>query len=65
MKKQTTRWMLAAILILCGVIASCKKETTDPENGIVKLQCEKPNYLVEGDTVALISPSYFTPMENV
>ena len=65
MKKQTTRWMFAAILILCGVITSCKKETPDPENGIVKLQCEKPNYLVEGDTVALISPSYFTPMENV
>ena len=65
MKKQTTRLMLAAFLILCGVMASCKKETTDPENGTVKLQCEKPNYLVEGDTVALISPSYYTPMENI
>ena len=53
--------MLAAILILCGVMTSCKKGTTNP----LKLQCEKPNYLVEGDTVALISPSYFTPMENV
>ena len=65
MKKQTTRWMLTAIFILCGVMIACKKEKTDPENGIVKLQCEKPNYLVEGDTVALISPSYYTPMENV
>jgi muramoyltetrapeptide carboxypeptidase len=64
MKKQT-RLMLTAILILCGVMTSCKKETTDPEHGTVKLQCEKPDYLVEGDTVALISPSYFTPMENV
>lgn len=61
MKKRTSRWMLAAILIFCGVMSSCKKETTNP----LKLQCEKPNYLVEGDTVALISPSYFTPMENV
>ena len=65
MKNQTTRWMLAAILILCGVMTSCKKETNNPENETIKLQCEKPSYLMEGDTVALISPSYFTPMENV
>ena len=65
MKKQTSRWMLATILILCGALLSCNKEKTDPENGIVKLQCEKPAYLVEGDTVALISPSYYTPMESV
>ncbi len=65
MKNQTTRWMLAAILIFCSVMTSCKKETTNPENETIKLQCEKPSYLMEGDTVALISPSYFTPMENV
>ena len=65
MKKQTSRWMLAAILILCGAMTSCKKETLKPENETLKLQCEKPAYLVEGDTVALISPSYYTPMENV
>ena len=65
MKKQTSRWMLAAILILCGAMTSCKKETPKPENETLKLQCEKPAYLVEGDTVALISPSYYTPMENV
>ena len=64
MKKQTTCWMLAAILILCSAMLSCNK-TTDPENGIVKLQCEKPAYLVEGDTVAFISPSYYIPMENL
>ena len=65
MMKQASRWMLAAILILCGVMTSCKKETPKPENETLKLQCEKPAYLVEGDTVALISPSYYTPMENV
>lgn len=65
MKKQTSRWMLAAILILCGAMTSCKKETPKPENETLKLQCEKPAYLVDGDTVALISPSYYTPMENV
>ena len=52
--------MLAAILILCGILSSCKKETKT-----LTLQCKKPAYLVEGDTVALISPSYYTPMENV
>ena len=54
MKKQTTHWMLTAILIICGVMTSCKKETTNPENETIKLQCEKPSYLMEGDTVALI-----------
>ena len=29
------------------------------------LNCAKPDYLKAGDKVALISPSYFTPMENV
>lgn len=29
------------------------------------INCVKPDYLVSGDKVALISPSYFTPMENV
>ena len=31
----------------------------------VELNCAKPDYLKAGDKVALISPSYFTPMENV
>ena len=34
-------------------------------NQPVALNCEKPDYLKAGDKVALISPSYFTPMENV
>ena len=29
------------------------------------IDCLKPDYLKAGDRVALISPSYFTPMENV
>ena len=48
-------------------VASCEKEESitvidDPQ---ASLHCVKPNYLKEGDRVALISPSYFTPMENV
>ncbi len=63
--KHTMHWMLAAILVFCGTLASCHKEPVTPESGTVKLQCVKPAYLVAGDTVALISPSYYTPMENV
>lgn len=29
------------------------------------INCMKPDYLKAGDRVALISPSYFSPMENV
>jgi muramoyltetrapeptide carboxypeptidase len=63
------QWMLAAILI-CGasVITSCSKDDETPEmntDQTVTLNCEKPEYLKAGDKVALISPSYFTPMENV
>ena len=52
----------------CGLmLTSCSEEddsiipTHDEQ---VMLNCEKPDYLKAGDRVALISPSYFTPMEN-
>jgi muramoyltetrapeptide carboxypeptidase len=56
------------ITIVAMVFASCKKEEVKPEpnnNTVVVLNCVKPAYLKAGDTVALISPSYYTPMENV
>ena len=31
----------------------------------ITLNCREPDFLKQGDKVALISPSYFTPMENV
>ncbi len=37
---------------------------TSSENAII-INCVKPGYLKEGDKVALISPSYYTAMENV
>ena len=48
-------------------VASCEKEESitvidDPQ---ASLHCVKPDYLKAGDRVALISPSYYTPMENV
>jgi len=68
--KQKTTWMFAAILALCGtVLTSCSKDddpdVTPTPGQLVLLECQKPEYLKAGDKVALISPSYFTPMENV
>ena len=68
--KQKILWMLAAILTFCGMtmLTSCSEddETTvvNPDQPVV-LNCVRPDYLEAGDKVALISPSYFTPMENV
>ena len=50
------------------VLASCKKEEIHPvptPSGDGVTNCVKPAYLSAGDTVALISPAYYTPMENV
>ena len=50
------------------MLTSCDDDddtvVVDPNQPVV-LNCEKPDYLKAGDKVALISPSYFTPMENV
>ena len=61
-------WVLAAILTCGFMVTSCDNDDNyivpTPDEPVV-LNCEKPNYLKVGDKVALISPSYFTPMENV
>ena len=61
--------MTAAAILTCGLmLTSCSDDNdtvvVNPEQTVV-LNCEKPDYLKAGDKVALISPSYFTPMENV
>ena len=62
--------MIATILTICGanMMTSCDNEDNNivptPDEPVV-LNCAKPDYLKTGDKVALISPSYFTPMENV
>ena len=69
--KQMKIWPLAALLTLSGqtVLSSCSSdddETVSPApQQPVEINCVKPDYLKAGDKVALISPSYFTPMENV
>ena len=63
------RRLALVILFIATVfaVASCEKEESitvidDPQ---ASLHCVKPDYLKAGDRVALISPSYYTPMENV
>ena len=60
-------WMFS--ILICGsVLTSCTKddeEVSPTPNEPVVINCVKPDYLKAGDKVALISPSYFTPMENV
>ena len=63
MRKATLLLTIAALIFV-----SCGKEENKPvpvPEGTVTLNCVKPAYLSTGDTVALISPSYYTPMENV
>ena len=60
---------LAAILCCAMTLTSCSSDDDTPEvtpnDKSIVLNCAKPGYLKAGDKVALISPSYFTPMENV
>ena len=59
--------LISGILITGIVLVSCQKENPDnnPSDNGITLSCVKPDYLRAGDKVALISPSYHTPMENV
>jgi muramoyltetrapeptide carboxypeptidase len=60
--------MAAVILLGCLMVTACGKDDTDtmqPPDSSVSLRCVRPDYLRPGDKVALISPSYYTPMENV
>ena len=66
------QWAMTTAIMLCSasIITSCSKDDDDettavPPDQTVVLNCAKPGYLKAGDKVALISPSYFTPMENV
>jgi muramoyltetrapeptide carboxypeptidase len=58
---------IITVLLLAAVfaLASCNKESITPIEDTQTLQCVKPAYLKAGDKVALISPSYYTPIENV
>ena len=61
--------ILCLVFTFCGMItmSSCSDddEIMPDEEKPVAIKCVKPDYLKAGDKVALISPSYFTPMEKV
>jgi muramoyltetrapeptide carboxypeptidase len=65
--KKSFLWMLTAILTCGLMLTSCSKDDDGPTPTPkpIVLDCIKPDYLKAGDKVALISPSYYTPMENV
>lgn len=52
-------------LILSSFTVACTKDDPVHSDSTVTLSCKQPEYLKAGDKVALISPSYFTPIENV
>jgi len=68
MKKLITMAVVAMMTTM--TLTSCSKDDNEinivptPEEPMV-LNCVKPDYLKAGDKVALISPSYFTPMETI
>ena len=55
---------IIAILAVCSILTSCNKDIV-PQDEPLTLNCVKPAYLKAGDTVALISPSYYVAMEYV
>ena len=65
-------FVLAAVALMTAMnglmLTSCSNDDDTPvvpPDQLVVLNCAKPDYLKASDKVALISPSYFTPMENV
>lgn len=72
MRKFTFFLFTAMLLCGSGMLSSCDEDDDNSNNNTntnrtdpITLNCAKPDYLKAGDRVALISPSYFTPMENV
>ncbi len=63
-----SRFQGLVVLALFGLmLTSCSDDdvvVVNPEQPVV-LNCQQPDFLKAGDKVALISPSYFTPKENV
>jgi muramoyltetrapeptide carboxypeptidase len=70
MMKKTFMTAMTIMISMMSValLSSCSDEDdydVVKREQTVDLKCQKPDYLKSGDKVALISPSYFTPMENV
>jgi len=69
--KQIKLWMTVAAITFgtLTTMTSCSNDDNEiPSPTPVQpatVSCVKPDYLKAGDRVALISPSYYTPMENI
>ena len=60
-----TRPFLCSLAVLILLAACSPKHTQDLRERTVTLSCAQPAFLKPGDKIALLSPSYNTPMENV
>ena len=70
MNKTIKYWLIAFVLLTANTImqtscSSSQKLEHPAKPAMQRLNCMQPDYLKAGDKVALISPSYFTSMENV
>lgn len=63
MHTMTRPSLLCCLAIL--IFAACSPKNTDNLHRTVTLSCAEPSFLQPGDKIALLSPSYHTPMENV
>ncbi len=60
------RMIITILIISFGTTTYGQAERqVPPSEHRTALQCVQPSFLKKGDKVALISPAYFTPMENV
>jgi muramoyltetrapeptide carboxypeptidase len=59
------RPFLCSLAVLILLAACSPKHTQDLRERTVTLSCTQPAFLKPGDKIALLSPSYNTPMENV
>ena len=64
---RTLRTLFPALLLLTTVclLTSCSKKSLQPMTHPIASSVQQPPFLQPGDRVALISPAYFTPMDNV
>ncbi|MBR6865580.1 MAG: LD-carboxypeptidase [Bacteroidales bacterium] len=60
-----TRTFFRCLEVLLLAVACSPKHTQDLRERTVTLSCVQPAFLKPGDRIALLSPSYHTPMENV
>lgn len=59
------RFVVFAFASLALLVSCTGEPSVGPDNQGVVLSCAEPEFLKPGDKIALISPSYHTPMENV